>query len=92
MPVPVSRVLLRLRLLRELVGKEFLSTENMEFEVLMRIEDVVGEKPYVRGYYSVPEYGVTVFEVVGGDMVFRVFYVVDVGRIRVVWVDVSGYH
>jgi hypothetical protein len=90
MPIPASRILLRMRLLRELVGKEFPSTEHMEFEAMARIEDIVGERAYLKGYYSVPEYGVTVLELESKDMVIRIYYIADVGKIKIVWVDVGG--
>jgi len=90
MPVSVTNVLLKLKLLRELVGKEYSSTEHMEFEVLAKIEEIIEDRAYQKGYHAVHEYGVTVFEAICRDMIFRIYFTVVDGRVRIVWADVIG--
>jgi hypothetical protein len=90
MPVSIANILLRLRLLRELVGKEFSSTERMEFEVLAKIEEIVEDRAYPNGYYAVHEYGVTVFEALCRGMLFRIYFTVVDGRVRIVWTEVAS--
>jgi hypothetical protein len=90
MPAPISNILLKLRLLRELVGKEFNSTEHMEFEVLTKIEEIIEDRACPKGYYTIPEFGVTVFETICKGMIFRIYYTVIDGRVRIVWAEITG--
>lgn len=89
MPVSISNILLKLRLLRELVGKEFGSTEHMEFVVLAKIEEIIEDRAHPKGYYAIHEYGVTVFEVLSKGVLFRIYFTVVGGRVRIVWAEIT---
>jgi len=90
MSTTIDKILLKMRLIRELAGKEFTSTEHMEFEALAKIEDITGDKAHPHGFYAEREFNLIVFEAISAGMIFRIYYSAEGYRIKIVWVDIAN--
>jgi hypothetical protein len=80
---------LKLKLLKELVGRTFTSTEYLKSYVLDRIEEIVDDRVYPAGFQQTENTEIAVFEAEAKSITFKTYFIVEGGRIRIIWINIE---